>query len=510
MPLFFSELIADNFVIPKFVVFFSIVLLVSASALFFKTFEKVNINRVLLYIFIFCFLIYFTSQFFYASASYRVINFEFLSLFVILIVSCLLASKSPKFINLMGRFNLVSFIIIVTTITINLVLKKADALDLFFGNRNHLAEYLGASILLQIFIFFKKREASNYYNAFLWYAVILGIFICVQTLCRSVLLSLFICIVIFSAQAFFEYRLKMKKRYFLFIFFLISVASIYGFKTYLSSTSEIAFIKRATTNLRLIRWENTLEMIKAHPFGVGPGNYEFAYIEFKDKKANDFELTEKVLIKSPHNGYLELFSEYGAVFGVIFLVLILYLLLEFWKISLGLYFYLLLFFCVNAIFSFPMELPFSSYFIAIFVGSGISEMKKKRSDFRIDFAPIFKYLFLPVLFGYFTIVPSLINSALVENKFESAFFCKLTPSIWRNCVDAGVQKISEGNFNDASNVLSEYLYLYPNNFIALRYYAFSLAKIGKTDEACSALKRYNNLFLGNSSVKDILLKQCSN
>lgn len=513
MPLVTLEFTSDYFVSPKFFIFYTVCLLLLLCGSFFRS-SFVEISTTIILPGFVCAILYVAFQIFFWTGSYRTITYELFCFFLIILFSSFSAKESSSrgFVNTLALFNLASLFYIVSVILVNVFWNNQNALDLFFGNRNHLAEFLGISIIIQVFCH-KTYPAKFYiFRGIAFYSTIGASYICLVTLCRSVLLSLILCVLVyFLIQIFKSIRGKkftISPTVGIILIALLLGSSFFGYKTFFSGTSETAYIKSATTNLRLIRWKNTVEMIRDRPLGFGPGNYEFAYLEYKDKKENDFEATETVLIKSPHNGYLELFSEYGLFVGLSFLFILILVTYKFSLLAAPVCFYSILFFSINAFFSFPMELPFSSYIIAIFVGAGISELSASRYSLKLNLKYFSRIFILPFTVCTAIIILSTVSSNMVENKFSSKEFCSLTPSIWRNCVDAGVQAISRGDFHESSEILGKYLKLYPNNFIAQRYYAFSLAKLGKIDEACGILEKYDSLFLGKSSVHEIKLKQC--
>ncbi len=509
MPLVTSEFTSDFFVSPKFFTFYIVCLCFLFLASFLKGNSSVQIPKCIVIPLSISGCLYFAFQIFFWTGSYGVVTYELLCFLLVILFS--LFSSDENFLNRIVLFNLAVLVCAVSTILINIVWENPTSLDLFFGNRNHLAEFLGASIIIQVIYHKASLAGSKVLKTLSAYSVVGALYICVITLCRSVLLSLIVCVLVYLLMQIFK---GIRNRKFtispISFFTLLSIllaSSFFGYKTFFSGSSETAYIKSATTNLRLIRWKNTLEMIKDRPLGFGPSSYEFAYLEYKDKKENDFEATETVLIKSPHNGYLELFSEYGFAVGLSFLCVLAIVIYKFALLPVPIYFYIILFFSINAFFSFPMELPYSSYLIAIFVGSGIREMSSD-GGFKVNVKFLSRILAIPFSIYTAIVILSTVSSNLAEDKFNSKEFCNLTPSIWRNCVDAGVQAISRGDFNESSEILGDYLKLYPNNFIAQRYYAFSLAKLGKIDAACGILEKYDTMFSGKSSVHEIKMNQC--
>ena len=90
-------------------------------------------------------------------------------------------------------------------------------------------------------------------------------------------------------------------------------------------------MKESNTKIRLTRWRNTLYMIAENPFGVGPGNYEYGYIPYQNSFSQDLESTESMVVRSPHNGFLEAAAENGWACLLILIVFLLACLIKLLK-----------------------------------------------------------------------------------------------------------------------------------------------------------------------------------
>ena len=70
-------------------------------------------------------------------------------------------------------------------------------------------------------------------------------------------------------------------------------------------------------SMRVVLWKNTIDMIAAHPFGVGPGNYEYHLPAFRSmtQQRQWKELKGNLVLAAynAHNEYLEYLAETGIV-----------------------------------------------------------------------------------------------------------------------------------------------------------------------------------------------------
>ena len=172
------------------------------------------------------------------------------------------------------------------------------------GNPNFLGEYLGLSIIIQIFSLNKKRSS---YKKLKIIFLLLSLVVIYITHCRSALLALMIALI-------FTY-LGLIKKYWKKSFLIMSILAFLIFVT--SSLSEKPFfpIKSGSNKARFIRYVNSLYMVKDRPFfGFGPDKFLSAYLPFKEKYKNDPEISQNVLEKNLHSTYLEIMVEYGHLF----------------------------------------------------------------------------------------------------------------------------------------------------------------------------------------------------
>jgi tetratricopeptide (TPR) repeat protein len=81
---------------------------------------------------------------------------------------------------------------------------------------------------------------------------------------------------------------------------------------------------------RIQLFKNTWEMTLDNPMGVGVNNFEFTHPKYGKPNTKDASpyINERQVLTSPHNLLLKIYSELGLVFGSVFAILILYLLIS--------------------------------------------------------------------------------------------------------------------------------------------------------------------------------------
>ncbi len=81
---------------------------------------------------------------------------------------------------------------------------------------------------------------------------------------------------------------------------------------------------------RIQLFKNTWEMTLDNPMGVGVNNFEFFHPKYGKPNTKDASpyINERQVLTSPHNLLLKIYSELGLVFGSVFAILILYLLIS--------------------------------------------------------------------------------------------------------------------------------------------------------------------------------------
>jgi len=208
------------------------------------------------------------------------------------------------------------------------------------GHANLTSEFLGVSLLIQFASYSYALIPFTIAHIFILY-------------CRSVWVALLFSLPLFIYMA----KIPIKKVFPQFGKAIIIIAILTLSKgselTSQPGKYSVGMSKKESTEIRLTRWENTINMIKQNPFGVGPGNFEWGYSPYAK---GDPELKPRNNIESPHNGYLELIVEWGFPAAILFLVGLFLVLKKIYWYGFGLC--VVIYFMIDAFFSFPMMLGF--------------------------------------------------------------------------------------------------------------------------------------------------------
>lgn len=379
----------------------------------------------------------------------------------------------------------------------------------FFGFQNMTAEFIGISILCQFYSIFKGYTQKRAY--FLIAASILYVWLLE---CRSAIVALTLAVLVWVVLI----KNKQTQRILALLVAILTIISISfvslrGIPHPSWINPRILEIKSGNTNLRLIRWANTWEMIRKNPWGVGPGKYEFAYIPYSRIKGPDIELGEFTLIRSPHNAYLQLAVQYGI--ETLFLVLfgIGLFLKRFFSKKLNLESTFLtsffLFIGIDAIFAFPLENAYPFYVTAIFFGWGLRLCEFHQINIKEHW--LRKGLVCAMLIsglgsGLFFFSKYAENNELSFSQVTLA--CHLFPSNWRTCAKMGNMALEEGDSHHAEEIARFLLTRSPYNFIAQRILGEALIRQGKTNLGCDQLLAYDQLFGMKSSIHVEVTQKC--
>jgi len=210
------------------------------------------------------------------------------------------------------------------------LLRSIDNISGNFANKNLLS-----SILFLCLPFFmigcmgKKRLKVVSYVA-----LFLAIFILLVLRTRTALVGTF---VFFGIIAFFFLRNYLSRKVGWGIVILLGMSVIGFFKFVLdagglepSADVKAQYLHRlfytGTFTERLLFWQNSIEMFREHPFGVGLGNWQILFPKYGLEKFSSYEMTNGIYtLQRPHNDFLWILCETGifgflaftAIFGII-------------------------------------------------------------------------------------------------------------------------------------------------------------------------------------------------
>ena len=182
----------------------------------------------------------------------------------------------------------------------------SDTSSVTFGYPNMTAEFLGVSSLIQSY-------ALLFYYRSRWYTVGRGIFFAtlvywlMETHCRAALLGtltgigalLWLSPIFIRAQLATASQVVTPARRWAKPCTLFAPSSWPPSSLGLRETASASRQKQLNSKIRWWRWNNTIEMIAEHPLGVGPGQYEFAYLDYFRRHGPDPEISEGMVVRSP-------------------------------------------------------------------------------------------------------------------------------------------------------------------------------------------------------------------
>ncbi len=387
-------------------------------------------------------------------------------------------------------------------------------LKIFFGNRNLLSEFLGFAFLILTYAFL-FLSTNKYIKIAIAIVSSLILTIIAFSLSRSVLLSLFLSLL---AIAFFHFfKLNFIKKIYLCAQLLLIVALptiIFISQSPIKSSIPDSQNKTASVNVRKARWFNSLCMLKENPLGVGNGQFEFNYTKYHHCVHPDSESLNENIIKSPHNGYLEIAIENGLLALLAICSLILYLMnLAFKKRFYNFGFIYLIYFLTDAFFAFPLETG-GTFYVSMFgfalILKEIPVEKKFLSTYATNIFRLTKNIFgLLIIVG---VVLSTLSHYLEFSKYHHLskinFACQIYPSNWRACLRKAQLQIESGNFKDAIDSLEKYVKVQPYHFVYIDQLGKSYWKMGEKKKSCENVKRFDEIFLKKSHLHHFYINQC--
>ena len=277
--------------------------------------------------------------------------------------------------------------------------------------------------------------------------------------------------------------------------------------------------KARSAEMRLDVWEDTLDLIRDHPLGVGAGNFERAFIPYA--LAGRSRPDESMVFRSPHNEYLKVLAEHGLL-GAGLLAALLALLgrelhrspsIAGWRSGPG----ALLgscgaFIAVEAFFQFPFELGVPALLSAVLLGLAWACVEPDdalaRADSRRWLAHLTTVLVaLAVTAGLVRIVAA--DSLSVAGDIRSLErACAWDGTRLKACLDAAWLHGRAGEHEAARRLVDGVLQRSPHYFPALKLRGEEALALGDVAAGCRDLEAYDALFGGRSAVSALVRQRC--
>jgi O-antigen ligase len=261
-----------------------------------------------------------------------------------------------------------------------------------------------------------------------------------------------------------------------------------------SVNSNPSELKELNFDHRLRRWKKTLTLIKQYPLlGVGPGNFEFMYPTTLSIGDGDNELNEGDTLRSPHNGFLEITTEVGIPALLAFLIILAFVFKDLFlrarnepqaRFALG----LLVFLLFDAMFAFPLELPFTFAVSAFIFGTWLNAFTHANNS-RLP--PAVVAVLSTLLLLTTTIrAHSIWTESVVNDPVKLEASCRIYPDNWNTCVKAMWLYRKNGHAQDSLSLANQMLRWQPNGEAFVRERLLSLSKLGEFERMCADLGNY--------------------
>lgn len=361
--------------------------------------------------------------------------------------------------------------------------KSISELSATFGNKNL---YASAMLFSLPFALLNARE-KGFWRGLSLLAVVIAPCLIFYLEARATLLALLVFTLIYCVAMFTKFKTLDPFPKATRIIAAMMALVIIGAGVTLATKPKLLenFTDTATLNERKALWSNTIQMIQDNPItGVGAGNWKFnnpnyGLYDFESKASRGLEKFQR-----PHNDFLWVFSERGALGIIVYIMLFVFALMQARKLmgedSDDPVLYLVLFaticaYIVNALFDFPSEriehqLILMSVLALLVVGNRKGETKNRK-------APVLMTASLPI--ALCAIIFSLLvchgryqgeyhtlkmidaknraNWPLVVNEVDNAmnaFYrvdASATPMLWYK----GLGYYAQGNTKEALNIFDQ-------------------------------------------------------
>ena len=377
-----------------------------------------------------------------------------------------------------------------------------------FGNTNMTAQFLGFSLLIQVFSQPWEEKKHSKWNYLRMVILFLTVVYLTMLMCRSIFLGLALC----TPFLFFK---TAKTRAFLLCALAVAAFALGIFlrakpAEQLQRTKQFE-LKNDTTNERFHIWKQSLSIVQDKPFGMGPAAYEFGSAPY----AINTELPprEDLIYRSPHNEFLRFSVEDGILF--LFLMVCVWGWLLFAAVKRPFTFesmFLLAFatlWITETIFQFPFENAYPTFLFSVMAGRALSingESKKIPPYFVRAFSAA---LFAALLFVGGRMLYSKYHEATANGDAEKNLIaCQAYPDNWRSCLAYSRIAMDAKKWKEAEETLRMILDRNPYNFSAIQMWSVLAFQTNHPNEGCVSLWIFDQIFSGRSSMHDKLMQYC--
>jgi O-antigen ligase len=283
---------------------------------------------------------------------------------------------------------------------------------------------------------------------------------------------------------------------------------------YLSNKEDSSMLLQTTG--RAGAWKATVQMIQDHPLGVGPDQFEAAFLQYHSH--DSFQLVESSVWQSPHDEFLRILSEEGWLGLLFFAISSIALLQYLWRCTRGrllrraLLVSTVLVWIPELLVQFPLGMANSVLPLALVLGA-LAVPAETPGSTETDAASISRALPLCALLLVFYLGGTHILSTYIDGKYPEdrdkiRLACRIYPSNWRACLKEVKLDAQAGDFDQAHAIVDRILTRYPDHFPTIRAASVLAFSENNPKEGCEYLNRYDQLFSGTSSLHSDLEKLC--
>lgn len=255
-------------------------------------------------------------------------------------------------------------------------------------------------------------------------------------------------------------------------------------------------------------WRQTLEMIRAKPWGVGADRFTFEFIPFH---ARGETLTENGIADTPHNEILRYLAEDGVLLATLYFLTFGYVIFWWSKRDEDWFRFLPLFafMAVEIVAQYAFNNPLPSVVLALLVGYMASRVW--REELGIPRRPwvvglTAAVLLLQLFFATKVVIARSFEHA--ETLEKATLSCRAVPRNWHSCLTQTRIELDRNDLRAARESAQDILFNDPWNFSAMRYLSIVAFRQGDRLEGCFYLWKYDHLFFDRSSIHDKLALNC--
>lgn len=388
-----------------------------------------------------------------------------------------------------------------------------------FGNINMSAEYVGVIFIFQMALlpFLSHKWAIRCLEAM----IALSTVYCYLAQCRSIYM-------VFILSFFLLYLFGYLKKYPIYKRALIIVVAsvvcseicviLWGYLG--GGTPDLikrdVYEKDVSARYSLIM--ATLSLIRDHPWGVGPGQFEFSLLPYYANLYPRFN--ESLTAYSPHNEFLRWLAEDGIPYVLLLIGLVGTLIYHQWTLFKNLLKtspllpLFLGFLLIQCLFQFPFQNGIPFFVSTLVLGFALAEIYKNSYVIvpqtgylkLAHTAVITVTLFMggSIVFSEFLTYHYPFSSA--KNQLAYTFH----PGNWYSAIYKAHADFGQKNYALAKETLVKELKQRANNFVALSYLAQIHQAEGDIAQACTLLKKVDSFFNHASRHHDFIQTHCQN